>query len=390
MLLQHYFATHKNLGDILYYFLVKNFFCEKERIVHNGACSINRTNLPFFDYIQATNIKRALRNTQANSHLMIGGGAIIRKNSLSSFRTSSINFSTAEQFLTSRLPSRYISTILESAYSSLRLPPRTIGPFLLDLGSKKSYGYVSVGFAGTMNQLNAVQLNSVFGNAKYVYVRDRIAYQYLHNNNVRSNLLYAPDLAVLTDIIFSREFLEPHYLSFKTKVNLSKKNYVIIQSNSNRVNYLLEDVGKVSYIAKDLDAQVIPLALAEVHGDGEYAARLSMILGSHYRSDLTFFERIAAIAHATFFIGTSMHGCLLSFVYGHRFLPLDPSSIKLSQLIATLAENHPHSKKIADSFSYPTAIAYNSAMYDDLLQCKHDATANVLYLVERIKNIITD
>ena len=389
-LLSHYFTTHQNIGDILYYLLVKQFFCDEENIMHNGACSINTKTLPFLDTICALNIKTALRNSQERSHLMIGGGAIIRRNKSSSFRTSSVKYDKVEQLLTSIVKSRYTSSILETAYSSLRLPPGTIGPFLLDVGPRKSYGYVSAGFAGTMNQLSTSELESVFGNAKYVYVRDRIAYQYLRDHNISVNLHYAPDLAVLTDILLPIDFLMPHYLSFRTKARLQKKKYLLIQSNNSRINHVSQDFNLVSCISNNLDAQIIPFAMAEVHGDGDYAERFATMLDSHYCSNLTFLERIAAIAFTDFFIGTSMHGCVLSFVYGRRFLPLDPSSIKISQLVATLSESHPQSKKIVRSFSDPTDIAYSNAMYYDLLNCKQQATNMVHGLVETIKNIIVN
>lgn len=389
-LLSHYFATHQNLGDILYYLLVKELFCDETKILHNGACSINSKALPFLDNVFALNIKKALKKSHERSHLVIGGGAIIRCNKSSSFRTSSAKYDRLEKVLLSIVKSRYASGILESAYSSLHLPPATIGPFLLDLGSTKSYGYVSAGFAGTMNQLNTCEIQSVFGNAKYVYVRDRIAYHYLSDHGIRDNLHYAPDLAVLTDILFSKDFLAPHYLSFKAKSELTKKKYILIQSNNLRMSNLLQDLNTATYISKDLDAQIIPFAMAEVHGDGEYAEQLSKMLDSHYSSSLTFLERLAAIAFTDFFIGTSMHGCVLSFVYGRRFLPLDPSSIKISQLVSTLSEGHPESKKIVRSFSDPTCIAYGNAMYDDLLNCKNKAADMVRSLVEIIRNIIVD
>jgi polysaccharide pyruvyl transferase WcaK-like protein len=389
-LLSHYFSTHQNLGDILYYLLVKQLFCDEEIIIHHGACSINTKTLPFLDNICALNIKTALKNSQELSHLMIGGGAIIRRNKSSSFRTTSVKYSKVEQFLTSVVKSKYTSSILESAYSSLRLPPGTIGPFLLDVGPQKSYGYVSAGFAGTMSQLSTSELESVFGNAKYVYVRDRIAYQYLLDHNISANLYYAPDLAVLTDILLPIDSLVPHYLSFRAKVKLQKEKYLLIQSNNSRVNNILQDFNAATCIANDLDAQIIPFAMAEVHGDDDYAERFAKMLDSHYSSNLTFLERIAAIAFADFFVGTSMHGCVLSFTYGRRFLPLDPSSIKISQLVATLSESHPQSKRIVRSFSDPTSIAFSNAMYDDLLNCKQQATDMVRSLVETIRNIIVD
>jgi hypothetical protein len=389
ILLQHYFATHKNLGDILYYFLVKNLFCDDLNITHDRVCSINAKRLPFFNQIIATNIRDALNTSQANSHLMIGGGAIIRNNKLSSFRTTSQSFHRIERMLSNISTSKLTSTACESAYASLRLPPESIGPFLLKPQPNLPYGYVSAGFGGTMKQISAEDLNSVFSEARYVYVRDRIAFDYLHKNSVTNNLYYAPDLAVLTDAVFTKDFLEPHFFSFKAKTNLVKKNYVLIQSNSNRASCLQVDCYAVTNIATNLDAQVIPLAMADVHGDSEYAQQVSTMLGSKYSSDLTFFERLAAIAYANFFIGTSMHGCLLSFVYGVRFLPLDSSSIKLSRLIATLSENHPQCNNIVDSFSFQSDIAYRKARYDDLFQCKQQAVDDVSELIVKIKNIIT-
>ncbi|MEB4783686.1 polysaccharide pyruvyl transferase family protein [Paenibacillus jamilae] len=163
-----------------------------------------------------------------------------------------------------------------------------------------------------------------FARFKAVSVRDQRSSKFLSDVGIRSEIV--PDLVLCISEYFPKSSLEATLDSLATDSQhvFKKGEYIVFQANENVISK--EEVKDVAVllnnISKSLGVPIVLISIGECLGDNELYDQLapllfdSCIINKENIPSLTLMDKVAILANAKGFIGSSLHGNIISYSYG--------------------------------------------------------------------------
>lgn len=187
--------------------------------------------------------------------------------------------------------------------------------------------YNSVGGCGLREVKEKNEIIETLKQALYVGVRDCATYEELRQIDAH----LTPDSAVLMSTIWKRETLEQ--ACRKSVLSLRDKDYIVFQMGGNhkKKEYRMAiNMIKAFYEREKIAAVLLPLGRAISHGDKKALKSIHAQTKdtTYYYDDITLQEITWVLANSQGFVGTSLHGNLVSLSYGKRTILLAHESTK--------------------------------------------------------------
>ena len=170
-------------------------------------------------------------------------------------------------------------------------------------------------------QNHRVFVQKLLNSVDYLSVRDETSKAFLDECICKQVVQVAPDTVIMARELFSEEQLEEAYQKvLKDYPKLAEKQYVLFQTNSFDSRLSMQQHGlMMKEIGEVLDMRVVYFPIGYVHSDVELlqdiSRQASIPSSMLITQKLTPLEMLSVIKHAGFFIGTSLHGNLTSFVF---------------------------------------------------------------------------
>jgi len=177
----------------------------------------------------------------------------------------------------------------------------------------------------------------------YAAVRDEISLRRLRDAGVEREVAVVPDLAFVADRLFEPWLLEKRIGFLRaTDAFPERGEAIVVQANRDYV----EEAPAIAGALRELldrreDASVVVAETGPCHGDGEFAEALAAELGGRARRlGVAGIEDLAAaIAGSGGFVGSSLHGNILAFVYGRPSVVLNFDGRSKLDEFGALVEN---------------------------------------------------
>ncbi len=212
-------------------------------------------------------------------------------------------------------------------------------------------------------------------NVDYISVRDHRSKEYLQKCGVT-------DVQVIPDTVYSiPEYFKKEELH-QIKADLVEKsvlpawdNYIIFQHNTVNEEDLQELRKILDWLTKEKTYNVLLMPIGYVHSDSKFMEKL-MDEGNERlffcKEKLTPKEMCAVLSMSSGYIGTSMHGAIVSYAYGKQIVSINTA--KMSKITGFLelihkedAEVH-HIKELKDVVEKQFSITYQKEDYDQVCQ----------------------
>ncbi|MET3210907.1 UNVERIFIED_CONTAM: polysaccharide pyruvyl transferase WcaK-like protein [Paenibacillus sp. PvR008] len=167
-------------------------------------------------------------------------------------------------------------------------------------------------------------IKNSFTRFKVVSVRDQRASKFLSDVGISSEIV--PDLVLCISKYFSKKSLEPilESLSANNQFSFKKGEYIVFQANNNVISS--EEVSDIAIllnnISKSLGVPIVLISIGECLGDNELYDQLAPLLDDSYMINkkkipsLSLVDKVAILANTKGFIGSSLHGNIISYSYG--------------------------------------------------------------------------
>lgn len=230
---------------------------------------------------------------------------------------------------------------------------------------------VPMEFSGSEQQLTKLLLQNV----DYISVRDHRSKEYLQKCGVT-------DVQVIPDTVYSiPEYFKKEELH-QIKEDLVEKavlpawdNYIIFQHNTVNEEDLQELRKILDWLTKEKTYNVLLMPIGYVHSDSKFMEKL-MDEGNERlffcKEKLTPKEMCAVLSMSSGYIGTSMHGAIVSYAYGKQIVSINTA--KMSKITGFLelihkedAEVH-HIKELKDVVEKQFSMSYQKEDYDQVCQ----------------------
>lgn len=184
-----------------------------------------------------------------------------------------------------------------------------------------------VPFPFNLEQIPEVKL--LLNGVNYCSVRDAESKRFLEGCGVDIPIKVVPDTAFLANKLYSDEMLEDAFRNVSASYeNLRSGEYVLFQFNGMDPSYSIEAyVEMIHYISETLKMQAILLPIGYVHEDlnclkliqeNDTEHRIQLI-----EEKISVLQMTAVLANAGYFIGTSLHGNLISYLYNVPSIAID-------------------------------------------------------------------
>lgn len=288
-----------NFGDLLYPFIIEHYYGSSFKYILH--CSPTGRPNNWLDSKSTNLILDCIRHNEKYC-LLIGGGNII-----------SFSKATAIQYLISE-------SHIKNVYPSF-----TILPLLLFKRYNIPYAFNSVGVRIIDKSYKKI-LKSVFHNSSYISCRDVYSRTNLLDCGIIKPINISVDSAFQIDKVFPKKYLaEKYYSNILIKYNLNINSKKIVVHINDR--YLKNDIGYlinfITLISKTYDLHPIFIALGPCHNDDSILQFLpdsiKAISTIIYRPT-SIVDILAILAFADYYIGSSLHGGLVSLVYGNKIV----------------------------------------------------------------------
>lgn len=315
-----------NYGDLLFP-LISKIILEDKIACDFKNYGLIRSDLSHFGALPTHNYRELERDNTISSIVIIGGGHVM-------FTNWSTLYSHINKF--------YLNTkrnkVLNFCYSLFNIPriffsnskiPSPFAPYHL----KGKLVYLSVG-GNYNNYLKNNQINKMLHEASLLSVRDHMLFEQLNQGGFLVKKV--PDTAIVVSKLFTKETLKSK-LSNKLKFSTDKK-YIIVQLGLHKGpvsnQKFVEDINVLR--EKGYQVLCMPIGLAADHEDYKVLHPLLELDHSwHYHLPQDIYEIMYLIANASYFFGTSLHGCITAFAYNTPFVPLNKKVKKLNNYTKT-------------------------------------------------------
>lgn len=157
-----------------------------------------------------------------------------------------------------------------------------------------------------------------------ISVRDLKSQAFLTTKGIESQIV--PDMVLSISKYFPKKTLEEKTKNVfkRNNIVLEKDGYVIFQANDTVLNN--SEIREISEflngITRRMKMPVILLSIGECLGDNELYNKLALLLNDCYvinkelDSTISLIDKVALLAQANGFIGSSLHGNIISYSYG--------------------------------------------------------------------------
>ena len=179
------------------------------------------------------------------------------------------------------------------------------------------------------NQEQIPEVKLLLNGVNYCSVRDAESKRFLEGCGVNIPIEVFPDTAFLANKLYSDEMLEDAFRKISASYeNLRSGEYVLFQFNGMDPRCPVEAyVEMIRYVSETLKMQAILLPIGYVHEDLE-CLKLILENDTEHRFQLieekiSMLQMTAVLAHAGYFIGTSLHGNLISYLYNVPSIAID-------------------------------------------------------------------
>lgn len=162
----------------------------------------------------------------------------------------------------------------------------------------------------------------IFDLADYISVRDDVSRQFLADCGVK-NVKVIPDTVFSIKNIYSQEDLKSICYNVLRKYGIEKDDrYLVFHHNimnindENYINYLYDNLSSYS---QSTDIKIIFMPIGYVHNDIEFLNKLYSIDTKKFsliEDELDLIEMTSVLACSAGYVGTSMHGAIVSLSYG--------------------------------------------------------------------------
>lgn len=315
-----------NYGDLLFPLITKQVL-EEQISCNFQNYALVRSNLSKFGALPTKNYRELEKDNTEHSIIIIGGGHVIFP---------------SWNALYGHISSTYLKTkkvlLLNYFYSFFNIPRRfftkskTPSPFA-PYHLKGRLVYLSVG--GNYNSYRSNKnIIGMLANTSILSVRDNMLFDQL--NNAGYSVDKVPDTATIISKIYHKKELKTK-LSSAFSFDINHK-FIIVQLGLYKgpieVKKFIADIN----ILKEKGYRVVcmPIGLAADHEDDKVLQSLLKIEPSwnYYRPN-NIYEIMYLINFASYFFGTSLHGCITAFAYNTPFIPLNKKVKKLNNYTKT-------------------------------------------------------
>ncbi len=285
-----------NLGDLLFPLLIEHFFSQfGYKIVHVSPTGLKSR---FEDTISTITIKDSLKYENIKG-LLVGGGNLI-----SWTKSSAIPYNGDET----------LSKIVHPSFFLI--------PYILNGKYHIPYFFNFIGVSKPIIDKNKYITKLAVENSEYFSCRDLNSYFRLKECNVKSEINVGLDSAFLIDNIYPKELLMKEYndnIISKYKIPRNKKTAVIYIKK----RYFNNEYKELNEIIKVLNSQGVHpifISLSLCFGDEEILDKIDFKNApfSLIKKPKSILEIISIISASHFYIGSSLHGGIVSLSYGNR------------------------------------------------------------------------
>jgi polysaccharide pyruvyl transferase WcaK-like protein len=239
-------------------------------------------------------------------------------------------------------------------------------PYILSRANLKSKVYYScVGGSSFNSEKNQNHLDRVAAEIKKtdgISVRDLCVQELLATKGVNARLV--PDSALVMSDIFPLKSLEERdwKRSLRKTPDFSSKNYIVFQGAKSFISTKLEDISEQLFkISKETGVSILLLPIGRATGHEDHAALepLLKILGSRgvpsaIQDSAHVLDIMASIAFSKSYIGTSLHGAITSYSFGHKVCGIMTAKVKkLHNFVSTWMQEDDYHLARETSFADP-------------------------------------
>ena len=167
-----------------------------------------------------------------------------------------------------------------------------------------------------------VIIGLLLNRVRYLSIRDRYSYNNLPQINKESAILVPDTVIGIKETINNLEISEI-FKNISSKINIKEKKYIVVQlNNSTVINDIMLNEIYIKLIQLEKMYQIVLLPIGYVHNDNIKLNQLKTMGNNNFivfKNKLSPIEMIAILSNAKFYVGTSMHGAVVSYAYNVNF-----------------------------------------------------------------------
>lgn len=308
-----------NFGDLLFPYVLKNKIGKEIQI---DLYSPNKPKSIFTEF-QLFSFEHFEENCKKNNYsaVIVGGGDLIRADS--------------EIFIRNNC----YSTNSESSLSLWAYP------ILIAKKYNIPVLFNAPGVTKNFNQIEAPLIKCILNMVDYLNVRDSEAKKTLECIGIfNANLV--PDTVASISSIYSKDYLRKIYCKLVEEGVISRKceNYIVFQHNTTNIqdgDYYNQLVKFINHVSRNNNILFMPIGY--IHDDDKVLDRIyfNNIPNTFNinKTKLSIIEQLAILANSSGFIGTSMHGAVVSYSYDKPIMSLNSMNSKKIHGFSNLINN---------------------------------------------------
>lgn len=291
----------ENFGDLLFPIALEKYLEEQQVLNKLYLFSPKDCSMPFYEerHVNAiSEMENFILQNQIDA-IIIGGGDLIR--------------------LDNNIGKSYSD---DNDANSLWAIPIILG---------KQYGIPVIlncpGVPFEFNNGNKKFVEFILNNADFLSVRDEYSKEYLLQAGVTKEINVSIDTIVGITRVYTPQFVDSIYERLKNEIELPDEEYIILQINNSIFNN--QDINILSLfiqrILSETKYKIVFMPIGYEHNDHIALANLKNLCSDEiYMSSrkLNPIEMISIIKNSKFFMGTSLHGAVISYAYGIKFMEI--------------------------------------------------------------------
>jgi len=330
-----------NYGDNLFPVIFK-FYVDKRNEVIFQNYSLRNSNYENYGGLKTKSYKLFLKDLAGNDFdntiVLIGGGEVLYSTwqILYSYFSKTFNFFKRQKVLYKILTKLHLENVLFG--QKVRYP---LNPTKQELNIKSAKIVYNAVSGVSLKKVSLKYRQEFLKSADIISVRDKRTFNHLKEE--QNNILLMPDSAIVLSLIFGENFLNAR---IRNNI-IQKEKYIFVQlgiyavednskiSKEKNLNYLGRQIKSLS---KKMNCHVIlcPIGKALKHEDEIPLKYLNTIIpNSTFIDPDNLFEVTFLLSKATLYIGSSLHGAIVSQSYGIPFFPINKSIKKLVSYLDT-------------------------------------------------------
>ncbi|MCM1100400.1 MAG: glycoside hydrolase family 99-like domain-containing protein [Clostridium sp.] len=294
----------ENFGDLLFPVVLETYLRNRGYEVNLYPFSPQECDMPFFEDRHVYSVKdmHAFLRSHTVDAIVIGGGDLIR--------------------LDSRIGKSYTDR-LEA--NSLWTYPIILGN-IMEIPVVFNCPGVPFEFNGTNQKLVKCLLDRV----AYISVRDEYSKKYLQECNLNRPVTVSADTVAGVKELYPDDYIDTVFAALRQRISLPESEYMVIQINNSTFSaeQLLILKEFIERVHREYRYQLVFMPIGYEHDDDIALESLrnicdcDIVLPDSRTQKLSPEEMTAIIKHAAFFAGTSLHGAIVSYVYGTKFMEI--------------------------------------------------------------------